>query len=117
MTTHSIDAQNRKLGRLASEISVILMGKHLPDFARNKPGTDQVLVINADKLSMPAKKLKEKMYVRYSGYPRGIKERSMEKMIEKFDVKSVIEAAVYRMLPGNRLRRDRMKRLIIKESA
>ncbi|TSC62427.1 MAG: large subunit ribosomal protein L13 [Parcubacteria group bacterium Gr01-1014_48] len=116
MTTHRIDAANRKLGRLASEISVILMGKHMPDFARNKPGTDHVLVMNADKLSLPMKKRKETTYVRYSGYPRGIRLRTMEKMIEKFDVKSVIEAAVYRMLPGNRLRPNRMKRLIIKES-
>ncbi len=115
MDTHTIDATNKRLGRLASEISVILMGKHLPDFARNKPGTSRVVVTNALMLDLPAKKLREKMYVRYSGYPRGIKERSMEKVIKKFELKEVIEKAVYRMLPGNRLRGDRMKRLTVKE--
>lgn len=116
MDTHTIDATNKRLGRLASEISVILMGKHLPDFVRNKPGTATVVITNALMLDIPPKKLKEKMYVRYSGYPRGLKERSMEKVIGKFEIKTVIEKAVYRMLPPNRLRRNRMQRLVIKET-
>ncbi len=114
MQTHTIDATGKRLGRLASEVAVILMGKHLPDFARNKPGTASVLVTNAELLDLPAKKIKEKKYVRYSGYPRGIRERTMQKVIEKFDVERVIQDAVYCMLPGNRLRGDRMKRLTIK---
>ena len=116
MNTYTLDATDKKLGRLASEVSVLLMGKQNPDFARNKPGMDKVVIVNASKLSIAPEKMKKKTYIRYSGYPRGIHERTMEKVIEKFDLKTVIERAVYRMLPANRLRGDRMRRLMIQET-
>jgi large subunit ribosomal protein L13 len=116
MQKYTIDATDKKLGRLASEIAVLLMGKNMPDFQRNMPGTAEVHIMHAEKLVLPQKKQREKTYVRYSGYPGGIHRRSLEKMLEKRGVQTVIRDAVYNMLPANRLRNNRMKRLIIEKA-
>jgi len=115
MQKHTIDATNRKLGRLASEVAVLLMGKNTPDFERHLPGTSHIHIVHPEKLILPQKKQREKTYVRYSGYPGGLHHRSLEKMLEKRGVQQVIRDAVYNMLPANRLRTNRMKRLIIEE--
>ena len=109
------DAEGKKLGRLATEVAVHLMGKDLPEFARNTIPERIVEVINVSKLDITDKKKKEKEYKRYSGYPGGLKSRTMEEVIEKKGYGEVFEKAVYGMLPGNKLRPRMMKNLVIKE--
>jgi large subunit ribosomal protein L13 len=109
----TIDATGKRLGRLATEIATILMGKNSPDMAHNVVADVFVKIENADKLHITEKKKTEKKYKRYTGYPGGLREIPMKKVIEKKGYEEVIRKAVYGMLPGNRLRSKRMKRLII----
>jgi large subunit ribosomal protein L13 len=81
MKEYKFDATNQKLGRLASEIAVALMGKNEPDFARNKVAEVKVIVDNASKMDIDDKKLDSKIYDRYSGYPGGRKEFTMRKLV------------------------------------
>ncbi len=110
---HKIDAKGKKLGRLASEIAVLLIGKNLTDFEKNRVSDVKVMVSNVDDMDISLKKMKEKKYIRYSGYPGGQKIKTMEKVVEKKGSAEVLRRAVYGMLPGNKLRPLRMKRLII----
>lgn len=112
---YKIDAQNKKIGRLASEIAMILMGKNTPDFEKHKIAGNTVEVFNASKMSIDVKKLREKEYETYSGYPGGLKFTSLEKMLEKKGHGEVIRNAVHGMLPANKLRDRLMKNLIIKD--
>jgi large subunit ribosomal protein L13 len=111
----TIDAKDQKLGRLASNIAMHLMGKNKVDFAKNKVGDVEVEVINASKLDIDPEKLKTKTYKRYSGYPGGQKEIKMQRMIEKKGYEGIIKNAVRGMLPPNRLRNKRLLNLTIKE--
>lgn len=113
--THKIDANGKKLGRLATEIATVLMGKHRPDVMKNTVANVLVEVKNASKLLITEKKKKDKKYSHYTGYPGGLRFTTMEKMIEKKGYAEVLRKAVYGMLPANRLRAKRMKRLKISE--
>ena len=108
---HKIDAKGKKLGRLASEVAVLLMGKDRTDYARNEVADVKVVVSNITELDLPAKKLKDKVYLRYSGYPGGQKKRTLEEVIEKKGHADAFSKAVYGMLPGNKLRPLIMKNL------
>ena len=108
-----IDAQNKRLGALASQAAHTLMGKHEPTFSRHAPVPHQVKIVNANKLSLSEKKPKQKTYVRYSGYPSGLKTLTMTQLIEKKGHAEVIRLAVYGMLPRNRQRPLAMKRLTV----
>ena len=99
---HVIDASGKVLGRLATEVARLLMGKHKPIFSRNLDTGDFVVVINADKVRVTGNKAKQKLYYRHSGYPAGLKSVSLEKMMETYPTR-VIEYAVKGMLPHNRL--------------
>jgi large subunit ribosomal protein L13 len=110
---YTIDATNKSLGRLASEVAVLLMGKNDADFARNKVSANKVTVENASKLKIDPTKLETKTYKSFSGYPGGLKEISMQHRIEKKGYKSVVETAVKGMLPDNRLKKEMMKHLTI----
>ncbi len=112
---YKIDAENKKIGRIASEIATILMGKNTPDFEKHKVADNTVVVLNASKLSIDPKKLEEKEYERYSGYPGGLKFESLKRLIEKKGYGEVIKYAVYGMLPANKLRPRLMKNLITNE--
>ena len=112
-TTHTIDATGRPLGRVATEAAAILIGKHSPEFVKNRVLDVQVIIENADKLAIPEKKRQQKIYQTYSGYPGGQKEMTLQEMLDKKGVDEVMRKAVYGMLPGNRLRADRMKLLTI----
>lgn len=112
---HIIDAQNKKLGRVASEVATILMGKHLPTYRKDREGLDTVHITNASKLSIDVKKMEQKEYQNFSGYPSGLKIISMPKMIEKKGYSELLRIAIYGMVPGNRLRAKTMKRLSIAE--
>ena len=106
------DAAEFVLGRLASRVAYILQGKHRADYQPNKAGYTVVKIKNASKIKVTGKKFKDKIYWSYSGYPGGIYGRTYEEIFKKNPAR-VIEYAVNRMLPKNRLRKERMKRLII----
>ncbi len=108
--THTIDAAGRILGRLASEIAVLLRGKDKTDFAPYKDIGDIIIVKNVDKLKFTGKKMEQKKYYRHSGYPGGLKEVSLGKLFEKNSAE-VFKKAVWGMLPKNKLRAKMIKRL------
>ena len=105
-----VDAKNQVLGRLATRIAIILLGKHKPIFTPHIDTGDYVIVVNAGKVRVTGNKLKDKIYKRYSGYPSGQKETTLETMLEKKPTE-VLKLAVKRMLPGNPLGRKRFKKL------
>lgn len=93
-----VDATDLVLGRLSVEIATVLRGKHKPTFTPNIDGGDYVVVVNAEKVALTGKKLKDKKYYQHSGYAGGLKTRTAEEMFEKQPQK-VIELAVRGMLP------------------
>ena len=107
---HVIDASGKILGKLATEVAVLLMGKHKPIFSRNLDTGDFVVVINADKVRVTGNKAKQKLYYRHSGYPGGLKSISLEKMMQTNPTR-VIEHAVKGMIPHTRLGASMMKKL------
>ena len=110
--THTIDATNKVLGRLATEIAVLLRGKDKPDFAPNKDMGDFVTVKNFSKIKITGKKFEQKIYYHHTGYLGGLKKVSLKKLFEK-DPGEVLKKAVFGMLPKNKLRAKQIKRLKI----
>jgi large subunit ribosomal protein L13 len=110
---HTIDAQGKKLGRVASEAATFLMGKRTATFLRNKASGVQVKIINANKAAIDVKKLDDKKYVTYTGYRGGIYTEKLSELIARKGYEEVFERAVYRMLPSNSLRKEMMKNLTI----
>lgn len=111
----TFDAQNKAIGRLASDIASELMGKNETDFVRYKAPEKQVAVINLGKALVRPKKLRVTKHVRYSGYPGGLKESTLDYVIAKKGITEVFRKAVYGMLPKNKLRAQMIKRLTIEE--
>ena len=113
---HKIDASGKAVGRLASEIAVILRGKNKPEFEPRLDNGDIVEVANIDKLKFTGKKLDQKNYFRYSGYPGGLRTESMKKLRQSRPdgAAEILKRAVRKMLPPVKFRRDVLKRLIIK---
>ena len=111
---HLIDASGEILGRLATRIARLLMGKHKPLFSRNMDVGDFVVVINAEKVQVTGNKTKQKLYYHHSGYPGGLKSISLEQMMQTHPTR-VIEHAVKGMLPKNKLNARMMKRLRVYE--
>ncbi|MFH0827273.1 MAG: 50S ribosomal protein L13 [Candidatus Omnitrophota bacterium] len=107
---HLVDAKDKVLGRLASKIAVILRGKHKAQFCPHLDTGDYVIVINASKVKVTGRKPTQKIYRRYSGYPGGLREVSLETLLAK-KPQVVIKLAVKRMLPGGPLGRDMFKKL------
>jgi len=105
-----VDAENKVLGRLASELAKILRGKNNPAFTPHVDTGDYVVVINADKVNLTGKKWKEKVYYRHSGYPGGIKSITADNLKAKRP-EDLIRLAVKGMLPKNRLGRKLFKKL------
>jgi large subunit ribosomal protein L13 len=99
-----VDADGQTLGRLASQIAMILRGKHKPLFTPHIDCGDFVVVINADKINLATKRAEQKVYVHHTGYPGGQRETSFRTM-NQTNPERVIEIAVRRMLPKNRLGR------------
>lgn len=112
-TTHKIDATAKATGRLASEIAQLLLGKHKPEFQPHVDVGDTVVVENVEKMKFTGKKLDQKVYYKHTNYPGSLKEIPVKKVMDENPAK-VLEVAVKRMLPDNKLRKNRMKRLIIK---
>ena len=107
---HLVDASGKILGRMASETVKFLMGKHKVTYAPHMDAGDYVVIINADKIEVSGKKEKQKVYYRHSGYPGGFKEVAYSKLKREQPAK-IIQLAIKRMLPSNRLRDKRMARL------
>jgi large subunit ribosomal protein L13 len=97
-----IDAAGQNLGRLASDIATVLRGKHKASYTPNDDVGDHVIVVNAGKVAYTGKKREDKMYYRHSGYPGGLTEQTMGKVLETHPER-VLEKAVRGMLPHNRL--------------
>jgi len=111
----TIDATNRTLGRVASEVAMSLMGKTKATFERNVYSGFPVKVINANKLRITTKKLDEIYHTRYSGIPGGLRILKGTETAEKKGLKELIKLATFQMLPGNKLRRIMMKNLTIED--
>ncbi len=111
---HLVDAREKVLGRMATEIVKMLMGKHKVDYAPQADMGDYVVVINAKYLRVTGEKKEKKVYYRHSGYPGGFKKISFQKLFTE-NPRKVVELAVKRMLPNNRLRDRRMRRLYVYE--
>ena len=107
-----VDAEGQTLGRLASRIAMILRGKNKPGFAPHVDTGDNVVVINAEKVVLTGKKIFQKEYFRYTGYPGGERINSAEEMLEKKPT-FIIQHAVRGMLPKNRLGNQLMRNLRI----
>ncbi len=107
---HVIDATDVVLGRLASQVAVLLRGKHKATFAPHVDTGDFVVVINADKVALTGNKAAQKLAYRHSGFPGGLASRSYTEMLEKYPAKTV-EKAVRGMLPKNSLARDQLGKL------
>jgi large subunit ribosomal protein L13 len=107
-----VDAKDQTLGRLASQIAHLLRGKHKPMFSPHMDVGDYVIVINCDKVRVTGRKLDQKRYYWHSGYPGGIKSRTLREQMDRYPER-VIEAAVRGMLPKNSLGRKMIKKLKI----
>ena len=105
-----IDAADKTLGKIATQVANLLMGKHKPIYAPHIDTGDYVVVINAARVKVTGKKTKQKMYYRHSGYPGGLKSQRFEELFGK-DPGRVIELAVKGMLPHNSLGRAMFKKL------
>ena len=112
-TTYTIDATDRTLGRVCSEAAHALLGKRSVHFAKNKAIPVTVTINNASKLHLPARRTKGKVYTRYTGYPGGFYEMTMEEMITKKGIAEVVKKTVDGMIPRNKLRKPRMKNLVV----
>jgi large subunit ribosomal protein L13 len=105
-----VDAEGQTLGRLATRIATILRGKHKPIFTPHVDTGDFVVVINAEKIQVTGDKLDSKIYYRHSGYPGGLKERTLREQLDRHPDRP-ITAAVKGMLPKNSLGRSMLKKL------
>ena len=104
------DADGRILGRFATEVATILMGKHRPEYTPHVDTGDYVVVTNAERIVVTGRKAEQRTLMRYSGYPGGLKTRTLGQELEKFPERA-IESAVRRMLPKTRMGRAMIKKL------
>lgn len=112
---YTIDAQGKKIGRVASQAAAYLTGKSLTSFAKNKVADVKVEIINASKADISAKKKDSDIYITYTGFRGGLKEEKLGELINRRGHSEVFHRAVMRMLPRNKLQARRIKNLIIKD--
>ena len=105
-----VDAESKTLGRLATQIADVLRGKGKPAYTAHVDTGDFVIVVNAEKIAVTGKKLDEKLYYRHSGYPGGLRSRTLREQLERRP-EEVIRRAVRGMLPKNRLAAAQLKKL------
>ena len=111
-----VDAEDKTLGRLASSLASRLRGKHRPEFTPNADLGDYIVVVNAGKISVTGDKLNQKKYYKHSGYPGGIKSKSLKEVL-KNSAEDAIRMAVKGMLPKNRLGKKMLTKLKIYKDA
>ena len=109
-TWHVIDANGKTLGRMATEIATILMGKHRPDYTPHILVGEGVIVTNADKIKLTGNKANTRVYTFYTGHPGGLREKVLGEYMESAP-EEVVRLAVRRMLPKNRIARRMISRL------
>lgn len=109
---HLVNADNRILGEVAAEVSKILMGKDKPEYTPNHIWGGKVVVINAEKIKVTGKKMKDKVYHHYTGFPGGLRTESLESLLERRPTE-VLKRAVSGMLPKNKLRKRMVANLFI----
>jgi large subunit ribosomal protein L13 len=107
---YTIDVTKKSLGRVATEIAVLLMGKNKENYKPHEDNGGFVVVKNIKKIVLTGRKNDDKVYYRHSGYPGGLKETSYKKLLERSSG-AALKKAVYGMLPKNKLRKERIKRL------
>jgi len=110
---YKLDATGQSVGRLATQIAIILRGKNKPEFEPHLDRGDIVEVSNINKLKFTGKKIEQKKYYHYSGYQGGLKETKIKELFKK-NPGEILKRAVRGMLPANKLRRNMIKRLIVK---
>lgn len=112
---HTLNAQGKKMGRVASEAARLLLGKDSTDFAKNNVADCLVEITNAAKTDITAKKRTGEIYVTYTGHRGGLNKETLGELRNRRGIAEVYRRAVYKMLPDNKLRTRRMKNLIVKE--
>jgi large subunit ribosomal protein L13 len=110
---YTVDAKGRTLGRVASEAASALLGKKSTNYVKNFVLPVEVEITNASGLTISEKKLSQKEYVHYTGYPGGLRTTTLSMLKDKKGIEEVLRKAVDGMIPRNKLRKDRMKRLTI----
>ena len=105
-----VDGKDQVLGRMASQIASVLRGKHKPGFSPHLDLGDHVVVINADRIRVTGRKLDQKTYTRYTGYPGGLRKVNLNQMLQKKPERAV-KLAVRGMLPKNRIGRQMIRKL------
>lgn len=113
---HVIDAKDQILGRLSTQVARLLMGKHKSNYVPYLDCGDFVTVTNASKIKVTGKKMQDKKYVRHSGYPGGLKEEPLEKLLDR-QPEYVIEHAVWGMMPKGKLGKQMIKKLKVFKEA
>lgn len=113
MADYTIDCKGKRLGRVASEIAIILQGKKNPSYDPRLEGDDKVTVTNIDKITLTGNKKDQKIYYSHTTQLGHLKERKFKDVVAKHGMKFVLRKAVLKMLPKNRLQVKRMKRLTI----
>lgn len=114
--TYLIDATDKTLGRLATKVATLLMGKDKPFFAYDQLCGDSVVVINAEKIYVTGTKKETKVYTHYTGYPGGLRTYNFENLMER-KPEEIIKRAVSRMLPKNKLGAEMLRRLRVYKGA
>jgi large subunit ribosomal protein L13 len=107
-----VDAEGQNLGRLASVVAGLIRGKHKPSFTPHMDCGDNVIVINAEKVSLTGNKWDDKLYIRHTGYPGGQRERTAKEVLKRKPA-DLVEKAVKGMLPKNRLGRQMYRNLYV----
>jgi large subunit ribosomal protein L13 len=107
---HVIDAEGQVLGRLATRVATLLMGKHKPQYTPFLDVGDHVVIINADKIVLTGNKMNDKMYYRHTGYPGGIKEARARRVMREHPTR-IVESAVRGMVPKTKLGRQMLTKL------
>lgn len=109
---HHIDVEGKTLGRISTEIAKLLIGKDKVTFTRNLNTGDRVVITNAAKITVTGNKLKQKTYYRHTGFPKGLREETLQELLKRKPTE-VIKKSVERMLPQNKLKKDRLSNLFI----
>lgn len=112
---HTIDATDKPLGRLASEVAAILNAKNSIHFVKNRVADVSVTVTNASKIKVTGNKMKESVHKSYSGFPGGLTQMPLEYVVKNKGFSELLSHAVRGMLPKNKLQDIRMKNLVIEE--
>jgi len=107
-----VDAEGQSVGRMCTTIATMLRGKHKPSYTPHIDNGDNIIVINAEKVALSGNKWKDKVYLRYSGYPGGLKRRTAEEMLAK-KPEAIVEKAIRGMLPKGRLGRAMFRKLYV----